>query len=147
MTTSRQETLTNWGKEQRAKITQVTSRRPSPQASRKAKCRVRSEAPQEKRMQTKKERRYRIPHSAEAARQGDFHGRSQQRKTYANPKERLYTAKFIIMGRSHMQERDKSHQHTRREVTCDSDNTRDSKTSQQCRTNQGTTQWRMCVNT
>ena len=56
-------------------------------------------------------------------------------------------AEFTIVGRSHVQERDKSHQHTRKEVTCDSDNTRDSKTSQQCRTNQGTTQWRMCVNT
>ena len=56
-------------------------------------------------------------------------------------------AEFTTVGRSHMQERDNSHQHTRREVTCDSDDTRDSKTSQQYRTNQGTTQWRMCVNT
>ena len=48
-------------------------------------------------------------------------------------------------GDARVQERDNSHQHTRREVTCDISDTRDSKTSQQCRTNQGTTQWRMCV--
>ena len=41
-------------------------------------------------------------------------------------------------GRPHAgQDRDKSHQHTRREVTCDSDSARDSMTSQQCWTNLG----------
>ena len=78
----------------------------------------------------------------------DHEAQSQvKRKTYATPKERLCTAEFTIAGRSRVQERDTSHQHTRTEVTCDSGNTRDSKTSQQCRMNQGTTQWRMCVDT
>ena len=74
-TTSRQETLTNRrGKNKEDPITHVEQTKSTSQSE----SQVQSEAPREKRVQTKKERRYRKPHSAEAARQGGFHGRPQQ---------------------------------------------------------------------
>ena len=66
-TTSRQETLTNWrGKNKEDPITHVEQTKSKSQSE----SQVQSEAPREKRVQTKTERRYRKPHSAEAARQG-----------------------------------------------------------------------------
>ena len=66
-TTSRQETLTNRrGKNKEDPITHVKQMKSTSQSE----SQVQSEAPREKRVQTKTERRYRKPHSAEAARQG-----------------------------------------------------------------------------
>ena len=65
-TTSRQETLTNRrGKNKEDPITHVEQMKSTSQSE----SQVQSEAPREKRVQTKTERRYRKPHSAEAARQ------------------------------------------------------------------------------
>ena len=74
-TTSRQETSQIGG--ERKKEPDHACHFEQTKSKSQSESQVQSEAPREKRVQTKTERWYRKPHSAEAARQG-FHGRPQQ---------------------------------------------------------------------
>ena len=56
--------------------------------------------------------------------------KKQQTNTHTHKKRKTVNSRIHKRGDARVQERDKSHQHTRRKVTCDISNTRDSKISQ-----------------